>query len=90
MIIPSDFLSVKDKKGLYYKNHSFTVNGVTIVSRDLRADDQHCFYDNTLPEEERIYMEQITTKPEWTSNFTCILREEGIKIGEKTEKPEIA
>ena len=46
MIIPSDFLSVKGKKGLYYKNHSFTVNGVTIVSRDLRADDQHCFYDN--------------------------------------------
>ena len=66
MIIPSDFLSVKGKKGLYYKNHSFTVNGVTIVSRDLRADDQHCFYDNTLPEEERI------------------------KIGEKTEKREIA
>ena len=90
MTIPNDYLPVKDQEGLYYKDHTFVFGNKEIVSRDLRADDQHCFYDNTLPEEERIYMEQITTKPEWTSNFTCILREEEIKIGEKTEKPEIA
>ena len=90
MIIPSDFSSVEGQEGLYYKDNSFIFRSTSMVSRELRADDQHCFYDNTLPEEERIYMEQITTKPEWTSNFTCILREEGIKIGEKTEKPEIA
>ena len=90
MIIPNDFLRIKGKKGLYYKDHSFIFGSNKMVSRELRSDDQHCFYDNTLPEEERIYMEQITTKPEWTSNFTCILREEEIKIGEKTEKPEIA
>ena len=90
MTIPSDFLPVEGQEGLYYKDTTFMFDTTEMVSRDLRADDQHCFYDNTLPEEERIYMEQITTKPEWTSNFTCILREEGIKIGEKTEKPEIA
>ena len=90
MIIPSDFLPVEGQEGLYYKDATYTINGSPFTSRDLRADDQHCFYDNTLPKEERIYMEQITTKPEWTSNFTCILREEEIKVGEKTEKPEIA
>ena len=90
MIMPNDYLPVEGQEGLYYKDHTFMFGNKEIVSRDLRADDQHCFYDNTLPEEERIYMEQITTKPEWTSNFTCILREEGIKVGEKTEKPEIA
>ena len=90
MNIPNDYLPVEGQEGLYYKDKTFMFGKTQIISRDLKADDKHCFYDNTLPEEERIYMEQITTKPEWASNFTCILREEGIKIGEKTEKPEIA
>ena len=90
MTIPNDFLPVEGQEGLYYKDHTFTVNGITIVSRELRADNTHCFYDNTLPEEERIYMEQITIRAEWISDYTCILREEGMKIAGKTEKPEIA
>ena len=64
MIIPKDFLSVEEQKGLYYKDHTFTVNGITIISRELRADDNHCFYDNTLLEEKRIYMEQIIIRAE--------------------------
>ena len=90
MIIPSDFSSVKGQEGLYYKDNSFMFRNTSMVSRELRADDQHCFYDNTLPERERIYMEQCFTKPEWTSNFTCIFREKGIGIADKTEKLEIA
>ena len=90
MNIPSDFLPVEGQEGLYYKDTTFMFDKTQMISRDLRADDQHCFYDNTLPEEERIYMERITTKPEWTSNFTCILREEGMEIAGKTDKLEIA
>ena len=90
MTIPSDFLPVEGQEGLYYKDNSFMFGNKPMVSRELRADDQHCFYDNTLPEEERIYMEQCFTKQEFTSQFTCILREEGMEIAGKTEKPEIA
>ena len=90
MTIPNDFLPVEGQEGLYYKDHTFTVNGITIVSRELRADNSHCFYDNTLPEEERIYMEQITIRAEWTSNFTCILRDKIITINGESKKPEIA
>ena len=90
MIIPSDFSSVEGQEGLYYKDSSFMFGNTPMVSRELRADNQHCFYNNTLPEEERIYMEQCFTKPEWTSNFTCILREKSMGIADKTEKLEIA
>lgn len=90
MIIPSDFSSVEGQEGLYYKDNSFMFKNTSMVSRELRADDQHCFYDNTLPEEERIYMEQCFIKPEWTSNFTCILRDKIITINGKSKKPEIA
>lgn len=90
MTIPSDFLPVEGQEGLYYKDNSFMFGNTPMVSRELRAYDQHCFYNNTLPEEERIYMEQCFTKPEFTSQFTCILREEGTKIVDKTEKLEIA
>ena len=90
MTIPNDFLPVVGQEGLYYKDHTFTVNGTTIISRELRADNSHCFYDNTLPEEERIYMEQITIRAEWTSNFTCILRDKIITINGESKKPEIA
>ena len=90
MTIPSDFLPVEGQEGLYYKDNSFMFGNTPMVSRELRADDNHCFYDNTLPEEERIYIERITTKPEWTSNFTCILRDEIITINGESKKPEIA
>ena len=90
MIIPSDFSSVEGQEGLYYKDNSFMFRNTSMVSRELRADDQHCFYDTTLPEEERIYMEQCFTKPEFTSQFTCILRDEGMEIAGTTEKPKIA
>lgn len=80
MTIPSDFLSVEGQEGLYYKDNSFMFGNTPMVSRELRANDNHCFYDNTLLEEERIYMEQCFTKPEWASNFTCITREEWMKI----------
>ena len=90
MTIPSDFLPVEGQEGLYYKDTTFMFDTTEMVSRDLRADDQHCFYDNTLPEEKRIYMEWITTKPEWISNFTCILREEITTINDENKKPEIA
>ena len=90
MTIPSDFLPVKGQEGLYYKDNSFMFENKPMVSRELRADNTHCFYDNTIPEEERIYMEQCFTKPEWTSDYTCILREEDMEIAGKTEKPEIA
>ena len=90
MTISNDFLPVEGQKGLYYKDHTFTVNGTTIISRELIADDQHCFYDNTIHEEERIYMEQITIRAEWTNNFTCILRDEIITINGENKKPEIA
>ena len=90
MTIPSDFLPVEGQEGLYYKDNSFIFGNIPMVSRELRADNQHCFYNNTLSEEERIYMEQCFTKPEFTSQFTCILREEGMEIAGKTEKLEIA
>ena len=90
MIIPSDFLSVERQEGLYYKDNSFIFGKTPMVSRELRADDNHYFYDNTLPEENRIYMEWITTKPEWTSNFTCISREDIISTEEETHKIKIA
>ena len=89
MTIPSDFLPVEGQEGLYYKDNSFMFGNTSMISRELRADDQHCFYDNTLSEE-RIYMEQCFTKPKLTSNFTCILREEDIEIAGETEKLEIA
>lgn len=90
MTIPSDFLPVEGQEGLYYKDNNFMFGNTPMVSRDLRADDNHCFYDNTLSEEERIYMEWITIKPEWTSNFICILRDEIITINGESKKPEIA
>ena len=80
MTIPSDFLPVEGEEGLYYKDNTFTANGEMFTSRQLRADDYHCFYDNTLLEEERIYMEQCFTKPKWTSQFTCISREDNTEI----------
>ena len=79
MTIPSDFLSVEGQEGLYYKDNTFIVNGKMFTSRQLRADDYHCFYDNTLLEE-RIYMEQCFIKPEWTSQFTCISRKDNTEI----------
>ena len=90
MNIPNDYLPVEGQEGLYYKDTTYTINGSPFTSRDLRADDQHCFYDNTLPEEERIYMEWATIRAEWTSNFTCILRDEIITINGESKKPEIA
>ena len=90
MTIPSDYLPVKEQEGLYYKDKTFMFGKTQIISRDLKADDQHCFYDNTLPEEERIYMEWATIRAEWTSNFTCILRDEIITINGESKKPEIA
>ena len=90
MNIPNDYLPVEGQEGLYYKDKTFMFSKTQIISRDLRADDQHCFYDNTLPEEERIYMERATIRAEWTSNFTCILRDAIITINGKTEKLEIA
>ena len=90
MTIPSDFLPVEGQEGLYYKDNSFMFGNTSMISRELRADDQHCFYDNTLPEEEKIYMERATIRAEWTSNFTCILRDAIITINGKNKKPEIA
>ena len=90
MIIPNDYLCVEGKEGLYYKDKTFMFGKTEMISRDLRADDNHYFYDNTLPEENRIYMEWITTKPEWTSNFTCISREDIISTEEETNKIKIA
>lgn len=90
MIIPNDFSSVEGQEGLYYKDNSFMFKNTSMISRDLRADDQHCFYDNTLPEEERIYMEWATIRAEWTSNFTCILRDKIITINGESKKLEIA
>lgn len=89
MTIPSDFLPIEGEDGLYYKDNTFTANGEMFTSRQLRADDYHCFYDNTLLEE-RIYMEQCFTKPKWTSHFTCISREEWIKIAKDKDNTEIA
>ena len=90
MNIPNDYLQVEGQEGLYYKDTTYVINGSPFTSRDLRADDQHCFYDNTLPEEERIYMEWATIRAEWTNNFTCILRDEIITINGENKKPEIA
>ena len=90
MIIPDDYLSIEGKEGLYYKDKTFMFGKTEMVSRDLRADDNHYFYDNTLPKENRIYMEWITTKPEWTDNFTCILREDVIATEGETNKIKIA
>ena len=90
MTIPNDYLPVEEQEGLYYKDTSFMFGTTEMVSRDLRADDTHCFYDNTLPEEERIYMEWATIRAEWTSNFTCILRAKIITINGPSSKPEIA
>lgn len=80
MTIPSDFLPLEGQEGIYYKDNTFIVNGEMFTSRQLRADDYHCFYDNTLLEEERIYMEQCFTKPECTSQFICISREDNTEI----------
>ena len=90
MNIPNDYLPVEGQEGLYYKDTTFMFDKTQMISRDLRADDQHCFYDNTLPEEERIYMEWATIRAEWTSNFTCILRDKIITINGESKKPEIA
>ena len=90
MNIPNDYLPVEEQEGLYYKDTTYTINGSSFTSRDLRTDDNHCFYDNTLPEEERIYMERATIRAEWTSNFTCILRDAIITINGENKKPEIA
>lgn len=89
MNIPNDYLPVEGQEGLYYKDTTFMFGTTKMMSRDLRADDQHCFYDNTLPEEERIYMEWATIRAEWTKNFTCILRDEIITINGESKKPEI-
>ena len=89
MNIPNDYLPVEGQEGLYYKDKTFMFGKTQMVSRDLRADDNHCFYDNTLPEE-RIYMERTTIRAEWTSNFTCILRDAIITINGENKKPEIA
>ena len=35
-------------------------------------------------------MEWATIRAEWTSNFTCILRDEIITINGESKKPEIA
>lgn len=90
MTIPSDFLPVEGQEGLYYKDNSFMFGNTPMVSRELRADDNHCFYDINEPEEERIYMEQCFTKPEWTSDFTCITREEWMEIAKDKDNTEIA
>ena len=67
MNIPNNYLQVEGQEGLYYKDTTYTINGSSFTSRDLRADDSHCFYDNTLPEEERIYMEY-----NWKLNFIIV------------------
>ena len=52
MTIPSDFLPVEGQTGLYYKDRSYVINGESFTARELRADDNHCFYDIKDPEEE--------------------------------------
>ena len=89
MTIPKDFLLVEGQNGLYYRDHSFTFGATKKVSRELRSDDKYCFYNNTVPEEERIYMKQIITTPDQTSNFTCILFEDIVDKDGDTYKPEI-
>ena len=90
MTIPSDYLPVEGQEGLYYKDTTFMFGTTEMVSRDLRADNNHYFYDNTLPEEERIYMEWATIRAEWTSNFTCISREDIITTEGEANKIKIA
>ena len=90
MTIPSDYLPVEGQEGLYYKDTIFMFGTTEMASRDLRADDNHFFYDNTLPEEERIYMEWAAIRAEWTSNFTCISREDIISTEKEANKIKIA
>ena len=90
MTIPSDFLPVEGQEGLYYKDNSFMFGNTPMVSRELRADDDHCFYDINEPEEERIYMEQCFTPVECTVNFVCIPREEWMEIAKDKDNTEIA
>lgn len=90
MTIPSDFLPVEGQTGLYYKDRSYVINGESFTARELRADDNHCFYDIKDPEEERIYMEWGTIRAEITSDFVCIPREEWMEIASKNGEPELA
>lgn len=90
--IPSG--SVEIQTGLWLYTYNKTIGGTEYTFRQLFSSEGYCFYNNTLPEEERIYVQWCSlTFTEDVNNYTSIpISElpEGSEIANNPNKPEIA
>ena len=83
--------SVEIQKGLWLYSYKKTIGGTEYTFRDLYSSEGYCFYDNTLPEEQRGYY-QYASLGLYTdvNNYTSIPLRDDIIVAGKPQKPEIA
>ena len=90
--IPSG--SVEIQTGLWLYTYNKTISGTEYTFRQLFSSEGYCFYDNTLPEENRIYYQWVSLGMlDSPNNYTSIpISElpEGMEIANNPNKPEIA
>ena len=97
--IPSG--SVEIQTGLWLYTYNKTISGTEYTFRQLFSSENYCFYENSVPEENRIYYQWMSLSIDYSSmsydeinaDFTSIpISElsEGMSIAGKTTKPEIA
>ena len=83
--------SVEIQTGLWLHTYNKTIGGTEYTFKDLYSSEGYCFYDNTLPEENRIYYQYISLGIyDSENNYTSIPIEEGMEIAGNPNKPEIA
>ena len=85
--IPNGAIEIQN--GLWLHTYNETIGGTEYTFKDLYSSEGYCFYDNTLPEENRIYYQYISLGIyDSENNYTSIPIEEGMEIA--GTKPEIA
>lgn len=73
--------AVQIQEGLYLYSYTRTINGTVYTFRQLFSTEGYCFYDNTLPEEERIYMQWASLgMADSENNYTSVPIEDWMEI----------
>lgn len=73
--------AVEIQEGLYLYSYTRTIAGTVYTFRHLYSADGYCFYDNTLPEEERIYMQYASLgMADSEANYTSVPIEDWMEI----------
>lgn len=81
---------VEGQEGLYLETYDRVIGGTTYTFRWLHSADGYCFYDNTLPEEDRIYAQRCSLGiGDSVSNYTSVPIEDWMEIVSVPTNPPI-